>query len=121
MKVYQQLSATLMEHGIDTMFGLIGDANMYVAGAFEGSGGRFVRVAHEAGAVSMADGYARMSGRPGVATVTQGPGFTNALTALTEAQRFPTPVLLITGDAPRGDSHAAARHPCGMCVVGCAP
>lgn len=105
MKVYEQLAATLMEHGVDTMFGLIGDANMYVVGAFEGSGGRFVRAAHEAGAVSMADGYSRMSGRPGVASVTHGPGFTNAVTSLVEAQRFPTPVLLITGDTPSEATH----------------
>lgn len=115
MKVYEQLSATLMEHGVDTMFGLLGDANMYVVGAFEGSGGRFVRVAHEAGAVSMADGYSRMSGRPGVATVTHGPGFTNALTALVEAQRFPTPVLLITGDTPSEATHMQRLDIPGVC------
>ena len=105
MKVYQHLAALLAADGIDTMFGLMGDANMYVSSVFEQSGGRFVRVAHEAGAVSMADGYARMSGRPGVASVTHGPGFTNTLTALVEAARFPSPVLLITGDPPPEATH----------------
>jgi len=116
MKVYEQLSAALMDHGVDTMFGLLGDANMYVAGAFQGGGGRFVRVAHEAGAVSMADGYARMSGRPGVATVTHGPGFTNSLTAMVEAQRFPSAVLLITGDTPGEATHMQRLDIAAVCA-----
>ena len=105
MKVYEQLASLLSDHGVDTVFGLMGDANMYVSSAFETRGGHFVRVAHEAGAVSMADGYARMTGRVGVATVTHGPGFTNTLTALIEASRFSSPVLVITGDPPAEATH----------------
>ncbi|MCR1783782.1 thiamine pyrophosphate-binding protein [Nocardioides carbamazepini] len=116
MKIYEQVSALLAKHGTDTMFGLMGDANMYVAGAFENGGGRFVRVAHEAGAVAMADGYARMSGRPGVATVTHGPGVTNSLTALMEAQRFPSPVLLITGDTPPEATHLQRMDIAAVCA-----
>ncbi len=105
MKVYQHLATLLAEQGVQTMFGLLGDANMYVAGAFEDAGGRFVRVAHEASAVCMADAYARMTGRWAVATVTHGPGFTNTLTALVEAARFTSPVLLVTGDPPPEPTH----------------
>src|SRR5918997_835251 len=48
----------------------------------------------------MADGYARVSGRVGVCSVHQGPGFTNALTGLTEAAKARTPLLLLAGEAP---------------------
>jgi thiamine pyrophosphate-dependent acetolactate synthase large subunit-like protein len=53
---------------------------------------------HEGGAVAMADGYARVTGRVGVCSVTQGPGVTNTLTALTEARKASTPMLLLAGD-----------------------
>lgn len=105
MKVYQQVAGLLTEYGVRTMFGLLGDANMYVASAFEDSGGRFVRVTHESGAVGMADAHARMTGNWAVASVTHGPGFTNTLTALVEAARFGSPVLLITGDPPPEPTH----------------
>ena len=49
----------------------------------------------------MADGYARVSGRVGVCSVHQGPGFTNALTGLTEAAKSRTPLLVLAGEAPR--------------------
>src|SRR5262249_4119568 len=54
----------------------------------------------ETGALSMADGYARVSGRLGVASVHQGPGLTNAVTGLTEAAKSRTPVLLLAADTP---------------------
>lgn len=116
MKVYEQVSSLLREHGVDSMFGLMGDANMYVSAAFERDGGRFVRVAHEAGAVSMADGYSRLAGRPGVASVTHGPGLTNAVTALVEATRSSTPLLLITGDTPAEATHVQRLDIAGVCA-----
>lgn len=105
MKVYRHVAALLAQHGVHTMFGLLGDANMHLASAFESNGGRLVRAAHEVGAVSMADVCARMSGRWSVATVTHGPGFTNTITALLEASRFGSPVLVITGDTPAEATH----------------
>jgi thiamine pyrophosphate-dependent acetolactate synthase large subunit-like protein len=48
----------------------------------------------------MADGYSRVSGRVGVCSVHQGPGFTNAMTGLTEAAKSRTPLLLLAGEAP---------------------
>ncbi|MDX2358956.1 thiamine pyrophosphate-binding protein [Dietzia sp. PP-33] len=116
MKIYEQVSASIAAHEIDTVFGLLGDANMYVASAFEANGGRFVRVAHEASAVAMADGFARLSGRIGVASVTHGPGVTNALTALMEAQRFPSPVLLLTGDTPAEATHLQRMDIAAVCA-----
>jgi thiamine pyrophosphate-dependent acetolactate synthase large subunit-like protein len=116
MKVYEQVVALLSGRDVRTMFGLLGDANMYLASAFEAAGGRFVRASHEAGAVSMADGYARLSGGWAVATVTHGPGFTNALTALIEAARFPSPVLVITGDTPAEATHMQRLDIAAVCA-----
>src|SRR5260370_1159911 len=85
--------------GTDAMFGLIGDANLFMVNSFtERQHGTYVSAVHEASAVMMAHGYACRAGRLGVATVTQGPGLTNTATALTEAVRSGTPLLLITGD-----------------------
>lgn len=101
MKVQQVLAATLVEHGTDVVFGLIGDANLFFVHRYvETYGRRYVKVAHEATAVSMAAGYAATTGEVGVATVTHGPGLTNTLTALTEAVRMRYPMVLIAGDTP---------------------
>ena len=116
MKIYEQVAVLLAKQGVHTMFGLLGDANMFLVSAFERSGGRFVRATHEAGAVSMADGYARMVGGWAVATVTHGPGFTNALTALVEAARFTTPILLITGDTPAEATHMQRLDIAAVCA-----
>src|SRR6185436_16780584 len=61
----------------------------------------FHHARHEGGAIAMADGYARVSGRVGVCSVHQGPGFTNMLTGLTEAAKARTPLLILAGEAPR--------------------
>ncbi|GGR09620.1 thiamine pyrophosphate-binding protein [Streptomyces netropsis] len=105
MKVFQALADALARHGVDTVFGLMGNANLLYLPAFADTGGRFVAVTHEAGAVAMADGYARMSGKVGMASVTHGPAFTNTLTSLVEAVRNRSHVLLITGDPPPVPSH----------------
>src|SRR6201987_6453933 len=99
MFVHEAMANALGASGVDTMFGLIGDANLFFTNAFvEAEGGRYISAVHEASAVMMAHGYACRAGRLGVATVTQGPGLTNPATALTEAVRSGTPLLLITGD-----------------------
>ncbi|KFF99120.1 hypothetical protein IQ62_20775 [Streptomyces scabiei] len=105
MKVFHVLADALAAHGVDTVFGLMGNANLLYLPAFAEAGGRFVPVVHEAGAVAMADGYARMSGGVGVASVTHGPAFTNALTALVEGVRSRSRILLITGDPPPIPTH----------------
>jgi acetolactate synthase I/II/III large subunit len=103
LRLYSAVVRSLQDFGVSTMFGLIGDANMQLISEFtQKAGGRFIGTAHESGAAAMADGYARFSGRLGVATVTYGPGFTNTLTALTEAVRARSSVVVITGDAPHG-------------------
>ena len=59
--------------------------------------------------MSMADGYARVSGEVGVATVHQGPGFTNSITALTEAAKSRTPLLLLAADTSAGATRSNFR------------
>jgi thiamine pyrophosphate-dependent acetolactate synthase large subunit-like protein len=106
VKLYEAVARSLAEAGVDRLFGLMGDANMRYIAAYQDLGrGRYVGSTIEAGAVMMADGYARMTGRLGVVTITHGPGLTNGLTALTEAVRARTPLLLITGATPSVRDH----------------
>ncbi len=105
MLVHAAVAEALRGLGVDTVFGLMGDGNMHTLVDFVTSGGRYVGSVHEAGAVSMADGYARVGGRLGVASITHGPGVSNALTALTEAVRARSPLLVLTGDTPARPDH----------------
>ncbi|MGC0367554.1 acetolactate synthase-1/2/3 large subunit [Rhodococcus sp. 27YEA15] len=99
MQVNQAIAAALIGGGVDTMFGLIGDSNLFMVNEFvETHGGRYVSAVHEASSVMMAHGYASRSGRVGVATVTQGPGLTNTATALVETVRASTPLVMLIGD-----------------------
>ena len=99
MYVYDATARTLQALGVDTIFGLIGDANLYMVDNFTRSlDGRFIAVTHEASAVLAATGYSRTTGRLGVATVTHGPALTNTVTALIEAVRARTPMVLLAGD-----------------------
>lgn len=98
VKVARAVGETLAKLGVGDLFGLIGSGNFAVANALVASGARFVAARHETGAVTMADAYARVSGRLGVCTVHQGPGLTNAITGLTEAAKSRTPLLLLAAD-----------------------
>src|SRR5260370_8906204 len=104
MFVHESVAAAVASAHVDTMFGLIGDANLFMVNAFvEQHGGRYVSAVHEASAVMMAFGANERSGRRGVAAVTQGPGLTNTATALIEAVRSSTPLVLIIGDTAPGN------------------
>jgi thiamine pyrophosphate-dependent acetolactate synthase large subunit-like protein len=91
--------------GCRQVFGVVGSGNFVVTRALTRGGASFVAARHETAAVAMADAWARVTGEVGVATVHQGPGFTNALTALAEAAKSRTPLLLLAGDT----SAAAVR------------
>jgi thiamine pyrophosphate-dependent acetolactate synthase large subunit-like protein len=105
VKVHDRVAAALHELGVEVVFGVMGEGNMRVLIEFGALGGTFVGSVTEGAAVSMADGYARVGRRLGVASVTHGPGATNALTALTEAVRSRTPLLVLTGDTPPRPDH----------------
>src|SRR5918998_6003714 len=99
MKVYEAVAESLHRLGVDTAFGLVGSGNFRLIDHMTRQCGVAYHAArHEAAAVAMADGYARVSGKLGVCTVHQGPGVTNTLTALTEAVKARTPLLLLAGD-----------------------
>jgi thiamine pyrophosphate-dependent acetolactate synthase large subunit-like protein len=99
MKVYEAVAETLSRLGVATTFGLVGSGNFgLIDHMTRHCGIAYYASRHEAAAVAMADGYARVSGKLGVCTVHQGPGVTNTLTALTEAVKARTPLLLLAGD-----------------------
>jgi acetolactate synthase-1/2/3 large subunit len=102
-KGHEVVARVLREHGIETLFGLIGEANMRLADDFVRiQGGRYVAAPREDGVVLAAFGHAHVTGEVGVGTVTHGPGLTNTVTALTEAARNRTPVVIVAGDTAAG-------------------
>jgi thiamine pyrophosphate-dependent acetolactate synthase large subunit-like protein len=100
MRVSEAIGRTLAERGVEVCFGLAGSGNFSVLNALHAAGVAFYSSRHECGAVAMADGYARASGKIAVASVHQGPGFTNTLTGLTEAAKCRTPLLVLAADLP---------------------
>jgi acetolactate synthase-1/2/3 large subunit len=89
---------SLEVEGVDVAFGIPGGAILPLYDAFaRGSNVRHVLARHEQGAGHMAEGYARASGRPGVAIATSGPGVTNLVTAIADAWMDSTPLVCITG------------------------
>jgi acetolactate synthase-1/2/3 large subunit len=99
MKGYTAVANAFRDADVDTMFGVMGDGNMFYLGAFKDSGGRYIGAVDEGGALSMADGFARLQGL-GVASVTHGPGAANTINALIEAVRANSPLVLITSTTP---------------------
>jgi thiamine pyrophosphate-dependent acetolactate synthase large subunit-like protein len=102
VRVAEALARALRAGGVDTVFGLLGSGNLVVANALRDAGARIVLARHEGNALAMADGYGRASGRLAAVSVHQGPGFTNTLTALTEAAKAGTPLVLVAADTPPG-------------------
>jgi thiamine pyrophosphate-dependent acetolactate synthase large subunit-like protein len=101
MRVYEAIGETLKKLEVRATFGLMGDGNLrFMTHVAHELGMPYYAARHEGGAVAMADGYARVTGRVGVCSVTQGPGVTNTLTALTEARKAGSPLLLLAGDSP---------------------
>ena len=93
---------TLVQAGVRRIFSLSGNQIMSVYDACIDSGIGIVHVRHESAAVHMADAWAQVTGEIGVALVTAGPGFGNALSALFSARHSESPVLLLSGDSPFG-------------------
>ncbi|HEX4519489.1 MAG TPA: biosynthetic-type acetolactate synthase large subunit [Gaiellaceae bacterium] len=89
---------SLEAEGVDVMFGIPGGAILPTYDAIaRGTTVRHILARHEQGAGHMAEGYARASGRPGVAIATSGPGATNLVTAIADAWMDSTPLVCITG------------------------
>ncbi len=106
MKVLESVAQFLKDNDITTIFGVLGDANMFYVDHFVRKlGGKYVAAAHEAGSTLMALGYASVSGRIGVASVTQGPALINALPALLEGARARLSIVLMAGDISTSKTH----------------
>ncbi len=91
---------SLKKERVDTIFGFPGGAVLPIYDALFESSMRHILARHEQGAVHMADGYARATGRPGVVVVTSGPGATNTVTGIATAYMDSIPLLIFTGQVP---------------------
>jgi acetolactate synthase I/II/III large subunit len=103
MKGYEAMAQALVAEDTEVIFGVLGGENDNLVHHLVELGVRYIPVRHEQGAVGMADGYSRATGRPGVATVTLGGALTNAATPMTAARLSRSQVLVLVGDKRPGD------------------
>lgn len=102
------LLSGLTEAGVTTIFSLSGNQIMPVYDAALDCNVRLIHTRHEGAAVYMAEAAAQMTGNVGIALLTAGPGFANALSAMYTAKESETPLVVLSGDSPRSrDSHGA--------------
>jgi acetolactate synthase-1/2/3 large subunit len=99
----EMLIQALVYEGVDTIFGYPGGAVLHIYDELWRARDQITHylVRHEQGAVHMAEGYARATGRVGVVLVTSGPGATNAVTGIANAYMDSTPIVVITGQVPK--------------------
>ena len=97
----QILVDQLRIHGADLLFGVPGESYLPVLDALRDSELRYVICRHEAGAANMADAYGKLTGRPGIAIVTRGPGATHASVGVHTAFQDSTPLILLVGQVGR--------------------
>jgi acetolactate synthase I/II/III large subunit len=104
----EALVAQLESYGVELIFGTCGHTTIALLDALGRSDIRFVIARHEQAAAHAADGYARMTGKPGVLLVHVGPGLMNAVTGVATAALDSVPLITIAGDVP---SYYSGRHP----------
>ncbi len=97
MRAVDAVMECLKAEGVDVVFGLPGGANLPTYDAFVDGGLRHILVRHEAGGGHAAEGYAKATGKVGVAFATSGPGATNLITPICDAMMDSVPVVFITG------------------------
>src|SRR5918997_4333536 len=97
MRAVDAIMECLKAEGVDTVFGIPGGANLPTYDALYDGGVRHILCRHEQGAGHAAAGYAKASGRVGVALATSGPGATNLVTAIADAIMDSVPTVFITG------------------------
>src|ERR1039457_6714438 len=98
----QMVVDVLVDEGVDILWGLTGGAILPVFDALYQNSDRIrlIDTRHEQGAIHMAEGYAKSTGKVGVCVVTSGPGATNIVTGLTDAYMDSVPIVAITGQVP---------------------
>jgi acetolactate synthase I/II/III large subunit len=110
MKVYEGLARAFVAEGVTSVFGMMGDGNMYWMEALHDLGVNLLEVRHEGAGLGMADGWARITNTPGVCTATCGPGVTQLATALVTAARARSPLVAFVGEAPTTDEEYIQRY-----------
>lgn len=100
MKVHEALARVVVAEACGPLFALLGDANYMMLAALGERGPRVIHGRNEAAVIAMADGHARATGRTALATITCGPGLTQAGTSLVAAARNASPLVVLTGDTP---------------------
>ncbi len=121
VSVAEAVGRALAGLGADHVFGVVGSGNFHVTNALVAGGASFVAARHESGAATMADAFARVSGRPAVLSVHQGCGLTNAMTGLTEAAKSRTPLLVLAAEADSPTSNFAVDQDGLARAVGAVP
>ena len=111
------LIQTLANNGVEVIFSLSGNQIMPLYDACIDANIRIIHTRHEGAAVYMAEAYAQLSGKLGVALVTAGPGLLNAVSALYSAARSETPILLISGDASLGMDGRGGFQELDQCMI----
>src|SRR5262245_26684793 len=101
----QALVETLIQEGTDCVFGIPGAQENELWDAMKSKGLGYLLCTHEFSAAGMADGAARVTGKPGVLCVVPGPGLTNSLGGIGEALLDSIPLVCIIGDVARGDKY----------------
>lgn len=105
MNVAQLLVRCLENEGVEYVFGIPGEENIHIMDALSESRIRFITTRHEQGAAFMADVYGRLTGRAGVCLATLGPGATNLITGVADANMDRAPLVAIAGQAATTRMH----------------
>jgi thiamine pyrophosphate-dependent acetolactate synthase large subunit-like protein len=110
MKVSEALASAFVKEGVTTVFGLMGNGNMYWWHALDQHPEVSIyETRHEGTALTMAEGWARATGQPGICTVTQGPGLSQLATALVVAARARVPMVVYAGDTALNDPQSVQQ------------
>lgn len=109
MNTAELLVKCLESEGVKVVFGIPGEENLAMMNALARSSIRFITVRHEQGAAFMADVYGRLTGRAGVCLATLGPGATNLITGVADANSDGAPLVCITGQVSTDKIHLTAH------------
>ena len=109
MNTAQLLVKCLEEEGVEYIFGIPGEENLEIINALEDSPIKFITVRHEQGAAFMADVYGRLTGKAGVCLATLGPGATNLVTGVADADQDGAPLIAITGQVGTERMHLTSH------------
>jgi acetolactate synthase-1/2/3 large subunit len=119
MKVFQRMAHAFQAEGCKATFGMMGDANMFWLHEMHNLGIKVHEVRHEGAGLGMADGWARATHSPGVATATCGPGTSQLATAFITAARAQSPLVAFCGEWPTNDDEYVQRLDQAAFATGC--